>query len=71
MKEVDHWDKAMEQAEEVFLDFDRLVRIYGEPRDSVDTGNDLKTIKNLLLELRVDFKDAKASVLHEDKEREL
>ena len=71
MKEIDKWDKAMAQAEEICLEFDQLVKVYGEPRDSVDTGYDLRTIKELLLELRVDFKDAKTSVLKEDKDRGL
>ena len=71
MKELDQWDKTMAQAEEIFLEFVQLVKVYGVPRDSVDTGNDLKTIKDLLLELQVEFKDAKTSVLHEDKERGL
>ena len=73
MKELDQWDKTMAQAEEIFLEFVQMVKVYGVPRDSVDTGNDLKTIKDLLLELQVEFKDAKTSVLHEheDKERGL
>ena len=61
----------MAQTEEIFLEFDQLVKVYGEPRDSVDKGYDLRRIKDLLLELRVDFNDAKTSVLHEDKERGL
>ena len=44
MKEIDKWDKAMAQAEDIFLEFDQLVKVFGEARDGVDTGHDLKTI---------------------------
>ena len=47
------------------------MKIHGEPKDAEDTGYDAKTIKELLLELRVDFKDAKTVVLKEEKERGL
>lgn len=71
MKELDKWDIAMAAAEQNFLEFDQLVMVYGEPRDSADNGYDYNAIKDLLLELRVDFKDARSSVILEDKQRGL
>ena len=37
----------------------------------METGYDFKAIKDLLDELRIDFKDAKEAVIQEDKERAL
>ena len=61
----------MSAIEDFCRKLERLVTIHGEPENTVETGYDFKAIKNLLNELRVDFKDAKEAVIQEDKERAL
>ena len=55
---------------DIYREFERLVKIHGEPDNAVETGYDLKAIKDLLNELQ-DFKDAKEAVIKEDKDRAL
>ena len=65
------WDSSLSAIEDVYREFGRLVKIHGEPENAVETGYDSKAIKDLLNELQVDFKDAKDTVIKEDKERAL
>ena len=71
MKEMEKWDSALASAEETYRNFEHFVKIHGEPTDADETGYDSQTIKDLLLELRVDFRDAKTAVLKEEKGRGL
>ena len=58
----------MSAIEDVCRELERLVTIHGEPQNAVETGYNLKAIKDLLNDFRVDFKDAKEAVIEEDKE---
>ena len=71
LKDQKLWDSSLSAIEDVYREFERLVKIHGEPDNAVETGYDLKAIKDLLNELRVDFKDAKEAVIKEDKDRAL
>ena len=71
MKDMKLWDSCLTLVEDVYREFERLVKIHGEPDNAVDTGYDLAAIKGLLQDLRIDYKDAKDSVVKEDKERAL
>ena len=69
MKDLSKWDSAMSTVEDIYLVFDNLVQIHGEPNDADTTGYDSSSIKELLKEVRVDFKDAKTEVVKQDKDR--
>ena len=71
MKSMESWDKVLSLAEQAFSDFDQLVNVYGEPDDSEDHGYDLHSLKELLLALRLDFKEAKDTIVQQDKDRGL
>ena len=71
MKDLSKWDTTMNDAEERFLEFKNLVGLHGEPTDAEETGYNLESIKSLLLEMRLELKDAKAAVQDEDKKRSL
>ena len=70
LKDQKLWDSSLSAIEDVYREFERLVKIHGEPDNAVETGYDLKAIKDLLNELQ-DFKDAKEAVIKEDKDRAL
>ena len=61
----------MSAIEDFCRKLERLVTIHGEPENAVETGYDFKAIKDLLNELRIDFKDAKEALIQEDNERAL
>ena len=71
MKDLKLWNTTLAAIEDVFREFERLVKIHGEPDNAAQTGYDLNSIKDLLTDLRIDFKDAKESVTKEDKDRAL
>ena len=71
MKSIDSWEKILVAAEQAFSEFEQLVSVYGEPADSEENGADLSTLKDLLLQIRLDFKDAKEAIVKQDKERGL
>ena len=62
LKDQKSWDSSMSAIEDVCREFERLVTIHGEPENVVETGYDFKAVKELLNELRVDFKNAKEAV---------
>ena len=61
----------MSAIEDVCRELERLVTIHGEPQNAVETGYNLKAIKDLLNDFRVDFKDAREAVIEEDTEQAL
>ena len=71
MKDLKTWEKSMESVEEVFRDFEKCVKVHGEPDNALDVGHDLASVKDLLSDLKIDFKEAKKAVIKEDKERAL
>ena len=71
MKDLKLWNTTLAAIEDVFREFERLVKIHGEPDNAAQTGYDLNSIEDLLTDLRIDFKDAKESVTKEDKDRAL
>ena len=71
MKNLKLWDSSLQSIEDVYREFERLVKIHGEPENAVETGYNLDGIKSLLKDLKIDFKDAKDSVIKEDKDRAL
>ena len=70
LKDQKLWDSSVSAIVDIYREFERLVKIHGEPDNAVETGYDLKAIKDLLNELQ-DFKDAKEAVIKEDKDRAL
>ena len=71
MKELEKWDRCLSTAEQSFIEFEQLVNVYGEPDGSAERGHDLASLKELLLALRTDFKDAKDAIIKQDKDRGL
>ena len=48
MKDFSKWDATMAEADEKFLEFQKLVSLHGEPSDSDETNYDSAAIKSLL-----------------------
>ena len=71
MKDHKSWESALAAIEQVYIEAENLVKVYGEPDDAASTGYDLNTIKSLLLDLRIDTKNAKDAVIKEDSDRAL
>ena len=71
MKDFSKWDATMAEADEKFLEFQKLVSLHGEPSDSDETNYDSAAIKSLLLEMRLELKDAKTTIQEQDKLRSL
>ena len=51
LKDQKLWDTSLSVIEDVCREFERLVKIHGEPENAVETGYDFKAIKDLLNEL--------------------
>ena len=69
MKDLSKWDLTLNEAEDRFLEFKNLVALHGEPTDTDETGYDSASIKSLLLEMRLEVKDAKTTIQDQDKKR--
>ena len=67
MNELNKWDIIMTEADEKFLEFKELVGLHGERSNAEETGYNLASIKDLLLELGTEVKDAKLAVQEQDK----
>ena len=71
MKDLKLLDSQMSTIEEVCREFERLVKLHGEPENAAPTGYDLAGVRDLLADLKIDFKDAKEAVKKEDNTRAL
>ena len=63
--------KTLTSIETVYTEVENLVKLNGEPEEADQTGYDLASLKALLLDLRIDCKNAKNAVIKEDSDRAL
>ena len=66
MKELKSWEDSIATIEKVYVEAENLVKIHGEPEEAAQTGFDIASVKGLLLDLKIDFKNAKDVIVKED-----
>ena len=71
MKDLKTWETNLAAIEKVYIEAENLAKLHGEPEDASVTGFDIASVKALLLDLRLDFKDAKDAIVMQDSDRNL